>query len=339
MRGQRSARKLGSASGAAKCCAAMAMQARARFGGRRAVDEGFAVRLQRRVPKVADLARSDHWADRRERLQLEDPLGEDRVGVATQGLDAGDAEAVRPQRQRRLRFGAAARPIGGGAVERLGEREIARAARLGGGVCGLAGDGGDALEKARSDGRRAAALARAADDRFARAERGDEIVRGLADAPFRRRQAERGAHRAVEEGVGLGGRRPDGLVEPGDEREVEGEQPRFEQAEDLQARVGSARRRRALGRQHRVEQRRVIGERAAEAGVDLRRPVFEQRLQRFAAARVAPIAILGRQRGESGAMSGDEVGERRVGPKRAQAARAPRRRRRAALRRRSSRLP
>ena len=151
-----------------------------------------------------------------------------------------------------------------------------------------------------------------------RAERGDEIVRGLADAPFRRRQAERGAHRAVEEGVGLGGRRPDGLVEPGDQREVEGEQPRFEQAEDLQARMRSARRRRALGRQHGVEQRRVIGERAAEAGVGFRRPVVEQRLQRFAAARVAPIAILGRQRGERGAMSGDEIGERRVGPERAQ---------------------
>ena len=42
-------------------------QARARLGGRRAVDEGFAVSLQRRVPQVADLARADLGADRRER--------------------------------------------------------------------------------------------------------------------------------------------------------------------------------------------------------------------------------------------------------------------------------
>ena len=79
-----------------------------------------------------------------------------------------------------------------------------------------------------------------------------------------------------------------------------------------------ARRWRALGRQHRVEQRRIIGERAAEAGVDLGRPVLQQRRQRLAAAGVAPIAVLRRERRERGAMRDDKVGQRRVAAKRAQ---------------------
>ena len=73
-------------------------EARPRFGGRSAVADALAERLQRGVPDVADLARAGLGRDRRERRQAEDPLGVNRVRVAPQRLDAGDAEPARPQR-------------------------------------------------------------------------------------------------------------------------------------------------------------------------------------------------------------------------------------------------
>ena len=57
MRGQRKARKVGSASGAAKRARRSASSARARVRGERAATKGFGVGLQRRVPELADLAR------------------------------------------------------------------------------------------------------------------------------------------------------------------------------------------------------------------------------------------------------------------------------------------
>ena len=67
-------------------------------------------------------------ADRRQRLQPQDALGVDRIGVAAQRLDAGDAELARAQLDRRLRRRARRRRATARAVERAREVEIAPAA-------------------------------------------------------------------------------------------------------------------------------------------------------------------------------------------------------------------
>ena len=142
----------------------------------------------------------------------------------------------------------------------------------------------DALEKAGRDSRLAAPLLRPAQDRLARSERRDEVMRGLADAPLRRREPERGAHRPVEKGVGLDRGRPDFLVEARQKGAIEAEEARFEQAEDLEARVAAARRRSADRGERIVEQNGVFAQRAGK-GVGRRLGPFLHELgQRLEAA-------------------------------------------------------
>ena len=62
-------------------------------------------------------------------------------------------------------------------------------------------------------------------------------MRGLADAAIRRRQFQFRAHGAIEKGVGLKTRRPDGFVQPRQHQSIGADQARFEQAENLQARM------------------------------------------------------------------------------------------------------
>ena len=202
-----------------------------------------------------------------ERLQAENVFGIDRVRVAPQRLDPGDAERPGTVLYRRARRRPWRGPERVRLIERAREGEIAPAAFLSVAdrLRARAGGGREALQKTRGDGRLAAALLRPAQDRLARPERGDEIMRGLADSPFRRREAERGAHRPVEEGVGLDRRRPDRFVEARQQHAIELEQARLEETEDLQARVTAVRRRRPDRGERLVEQYRVFGERGREA--------------------------------------------------------------------------
>src|SRR5262249_39432991 len=148
----------------------------------------------------------------------------------------------RTKRDRRTRRRPRGRPHLGRPIESAREFEITPAALLGfiHGLAAGAGSRDDALEKAGGDGRRAAALLRAAQSCLARPERRGEIMRGLADAPFRRREAELRAHRPVEEGVGLDRGRPERLVKAPENGAIEAEKSRFEQAEDLEAWVAAA---------------------------------------------------------------------------------------------------
>ena len=88
----------------------------------------------------------------------------------------------------------------------------------------------------------------------------DEVVRRLADAPLGRRQPEFGAHRAVEEGVGVDRRRPDLFIEPGDENPIERKKPRFEQAKDGKARMAAGRGGRAHAGERALEQPGILGQ-------------------------------------------------------------------------------
>ena len=112
----------------------------------------------------------------------------------------------------------------------------------------------------------------------------DEIMRRLADAPLRRRKAERGAHRPVEKGVGLDRGRPDRFVEARQKHAIEAQETRFEQAEDLQAWVSAACRRSARRRQRIVEQGGVFVERSGEA-LDRRLAPFVHELRQLLESR------------------------------------------------------
>ena len=215
------------------------------------------------MPGNSRFPRTDVALDRLERLQAEDVFGVDRVGVASQGLDAGDAQAPADEARPEDAAPAFARARLFRLIERAREGEIELAALLGvrNRLRACAGRGGEALQKTRGDGRLAAALLRPAQDRLARPERSDEIMRRLADAPLWRGETERGAHRPVEKGVGLDSRRPDRFVEARQQHAIEAEQARLEEAEDLEARVAAARRRSPGRGQRLVEQNGIFGER------------------------------------------------------------------------------
>ena len=132
-------------------------------------------------------------------------------------------------------------------------------------------------------------------------------------------KAERGAHRAVEKGVGLDRGRPDRFVEPGQKHAIEAEETRFQQAEDHEARMAAARRRSARRGERVVEQRRVFAERSRE-GLDRRLAPFVHELRQW----LEPVRVLHRpcgrrdHRGERSPVLGEAVAQGRLGPKPAQ---------------------
>ena len=62
-------------------------------------------------------------------------------------------------------------------------------------------------------------------------------MRGLTNSSLGRRHAKRGAHGSIEKGVASRLGRPDSLVEARDDDNIEIQQSRFKQAENLDARV------------------------------------------------------------------------------------------------------
>jgi hypothetical protein len=69
------------------------------------------------------------------------------------------------------------------------------------------------LQPARGDGRRLAGPVRPRQHHLRRTHRHLEIMRRLADAPFRRFKADGGLHRARQERIFLAGLRPDAFIE------------------------------------------------------------------------------------------------------------------------------
>ena len=144
------------------------------------------------MPRLARLPGPEFPHDRVQGRKTQDILRIDGVGVAAQRLDAGDAERTGAKFGGRTGLRSLDGSDGVGLVERAGESKIGLAALLG--RSNRLGAGArrrdDALEKARGDGRLRSAFPGAAENRLLGAERGDEIMRGLTDAPLRRRKAE-----------------------------------------------------------------------------------------------------------------------------------------------------
>ena len=236
----------------------------ARLGREGAGRIGFDKLLKRGVPRNSCFAWPNVALDRVEHLQSENVFGIDRVRIAAQSLDSGDAERFWAQLDRRAWRRSPLRLEIGWPIECAREAEIKLAAlfrllhRSG------ASSSPHALQKARGDRRLAAALLRPAQNGLARAEGADEIMRRLANAALRRRKAKRGAHRAIEKGVGLDRGWPDGFVQAGQKHAIKAQETRFEQAEDRKAWVSAACRWRARASRRVVEQSRVFVERSRE---------------------------------------------------------------------------
>ncbi len=270
----------------------MATRRSPRVGGQGAGRIGLGKLLHRGVPRHSGFARPNVAFDRLERPQPEDGFGVDRVRVAAQSLDLRDAQRFWPKFEGRARRRPCLSQDGARPVESARELEITLSAlfrlhhRLG------PGGGRHALQKTGRDGRLAAAFPSPAQDRLARSQSDDEIMRRLADAPLRRGKAEGCAHRPVEKGVSLDRGRPNRFVEARQEDAIEAQETRFEQAEDHEARVAAAPRRRAYRGESIVEQGGVFLERRPEV-VDCSLAPFIHELGQL----LEPVRILGRALG------------------------------------------
>ena len=167
--------------------------------------------------------------------------GVDRIGVAAQRFDPRHRQFFRPQFERRCRRGTLQWRRQGRGVRRRARSQPVLSTRAQIPENRHAGERFHALQETRGRRWRAAAFFRAAQHDFRRAETLRKIMGGLADAPLRRGQAELGAHRAVEEAIGLAARRPDGFVQPRHDEAVDADQARFEQPENFETRMRARR--------------------------------------------------------------------------------------------------
>jgi hypothetical protein len=186
----------------------------------------------------------------------------DRIGIANERLDLGDAQSARSDFRRRR----GGRPLDGfyglGLFERPPELEIACAAFARGLPCSIGCDRRDALEKPRGHRLDAVLLFGARDHDAERAHRLREVVRREADAPLRQVERQRLAHRSIEPCIRSRLRRPCAFVQCAEQHEIGVEQARFQRAEDADARaaVESGPHRR-LARQQLREGVGIFGER------------------------------------------------------------------------------
>src|SRR5271165_5397847 len=268
--------------------------------------------LQRPVPGLACLAGPERLINLAERREPENPLGVDGVRIAAQRLDPGDAQRARTLLDRRRRRGPLHGRHLGRPVERAPPGEVFLATPLGLLDRAQAGGGSETLQEARGDGRLAAALFGATQNHLARAERGGEVVRRLADPPLGRRKPEARAHRPVEERVCVDGWRPDLLVQAGDEDAIEGEKARFEQAEDGETRMPAGPRRGAHPGERLLQQAGVVGERAGKSIARGQSPFVEESVERYEpVGRLAIVAGRRKDGRERRAMRNEPIAERR----------------------------
>ena len=189
------------------------------------------------VDDGAAVARAGRGVDFVERLKAQDIAGVDRVGIAQPVLDRGDREPRRPRCNGRRRRRPQGRPHRRRLVERARQRNVLRAAFGHGLPAFLAGECGEALHETRGHGRRAGDLLRPRQHDLRHAERLREVMRGQADAPLRRIEAELPPHRPAEPGIAARFRRPARFVQSAEHDAVDRLKARFERTVDVHAHV------------------------------------------------------------------------------------------------------
>ena len=200
---------------------------------------GLGVIAQGIVNGGAAVGRIDRSVERFERIKPQDFARIQRIGIAPQRLDIGDAKPFRHQIAGGCRCGPFDRR---GCNQRLVER--ARPIQIDLTACPHILDGVfarhryQALQKARAHHRITAALGGPRDHHFGRTETLTEIMGGLADPPFGARQVERLGNRTAQKRIGLRRRRPDRLVTTAQHHAVGLHQARFQQTPDADARMG-----------------------------------------------------------------------------------------------------
>ncbi len=210
---------------------------------------------------------STRIADQRlDRDEPKDAPGIDGVGVAAQRLDLGHRKTLRPRVEPRLRFRALDERLLRSLVQRPrpAKQFVAARAQLPGMI--VAGEGQEPLQPARRHRRRVAGAGGAGEHHFFRSHRRPEIVRGKADAAFRRLEVDARLHDARHEAVGLGAARPAALVQPAQHQRVDRLQARFERPPDGDAAVASGRRLDHLRGDQRAENVRPLRSREVQRG-------------------------------------------------------------------------
>ena len=148
-----------------------------------------------------------------------------------------EAHRLRGHERRSAAGGAPAAPRASRGPARPGRGPVQRLRPLGDRQAGALGQGLQPPQPARFHRRAVAALG-VQQDHLGRAGGLGEVVGRQADAPLRRGQAQRLAHRPRQEGVGRGGGRPDALLQTGHDQPVGADQSRLDRAQDAKARMG-----------------------------------------------------------------------------------------------------
>ena len=138
------------------------------------------------VPDHALATRIEGKSRGLELIETKHVTGENRIRVAQQGLDRGDAQLSRLVRRRNQGCGTRHGRGHARRVEAIGEPEIMPTASLRLLPAPRPGDGLEPLQEPRGDGVRALRLERARDEAARSAASGDEIMRRLPDAPLGR---------------------------------------------------------------------------------------------------------------------------------------------------------
>ena len=134
-----------------------------------------------------------------------------------------------------------------------------------------------------------------------------EIVRGKADAPLGRVEPDLGLHRAGQEGVVGGLRRPCALVEAPEHHQVDALQPRFQRAPDMNARMAAMAGPDGEGAGQRAHRLGPLRERKGDPHIARQKPrqqAFERPAALAGIERVVPAPVVaadGFERGNGGA--------------------------------------
>src|SRR5579883_2997278 len=186
---------------------------------------------------AAEFGLSRSTPERIDFLQAENLFGIDCIGVAPQGLDLGDAQSLWTQFERRPRQGSSDwRRNHAGTIDLSREVQV-KIATLPASLPRLAAKRCHALKKPRRHRGSPVPFAGPAQDHFSLAHGLGKIMRCLAELALGRAQAQSGAHGPVEKSIAARLRRPNRLIEAAEQNDIGIDQPRLEEAQNLEARM------------------------------------------------------------------------------------------------------